>query len=188
MPQTPVNLAHEYVFHGLDPRDVLHGEILIIAMDKFSLLAGLIPPSNLYSVESGGQSSHPNLSIEPDAFAVQIPYSHRHYLVSNQKNGKIYLYNRLPNPNRTNVLLKQLFILYKLLQTDPNPIEKVTYIVSQFQGTSVDCGVFAGANALLLISGQDPQSTVLNQPALRQHLFYCLESDSAVSNIITSYK
>ena len=43
----------------------------------------------------------------------------------------------------------------------------------------MDCGVFAAANALLLVSGQDPQSTVFNQPALHQHLFYCIESDSA---------
>ena len=80
MPQTPVNLAHEYVFHGLHPRDVLHWEISITAMDKFSL-----PPSNLYSVECGGQSTLPNLSIEPDAYAVQIHYNHGHYFFSNQK-------------------------------------------------------------------------------------------------------
>ena len=101
------------------------------------------------------QSAHPYLSIKPDAFAVQIHYSHGHYLVFYQKNGKIYLYDSLPNPNRTKLLLKHLLILYKLLQTDPNPIE-VTYIVSQFQGASLDCGVFAAANALLLVSGQDP--------------------------------
>ena len=163
----------QYSFHDFDPTTVLHGEINIAALDQFSMLCGLIPPSWLYGATQRGENigSH---KCDPGTFLVQIHYVSGHYLVSCQQNNIISVYDTLPCPHRTKQVLPQLKTLYTALNNTDNPLQNIEYKVSQFQGTTVDCGVFAVANVHMLISGKNPQTAVLNQSKLRPHILHCL--------------
>ncbi|KAH3863946.1 hypothetical protein DPMN_026954 [Dreissena polymorpha] len=68
--------------------------------------------------------------------------------------------------------------LHKQLQYIYGDISKYRrrYIVAQSQGTTVDCGAFAAANAYFLLKGMDPECIVINQRQLRSHLQLCLQN------------
>ena len=94
-----------------------------------------------------------------------IHFIDHHYLVSCQSKGKITIYDSLPDISRTSSLKPQLDSIYYNVQ-----IEEIQYCVPQFQGASVDCGLFACANAIMLVNNIDPRTVKLNQPKLRSHL------------------
>ena len=109
-------------------------EIDIAALDKFSNLLGLIPPSYLYRSVIRKEDLK-----EKKYRAVQI-----HCLVSHQSNHKIFVYDSLPN-NRIHQLLPQLKAMYVMLENLADPQSYITYVIGQLQGCTLDCwGVCCG--------------------------------------------
>ena len=163
-------LPQDVLLHGFTPSTVFHGELQIAALDAFSRLLHLLPPSVLFSAcmnrDNLGQHR-----VHPSATAVQIHYIPGHYLVSYQHQGTITLYDSLPHYQRVQQLMPQLKVLYLLLSNGQPPIR---YVVSQLQGFSPDCGLFAAANACHLLSGYNPQSSTFAQHKMRQHIYHCL--------------
>ena len=168
----------QYMLLGFDPASVLEGEIEIQALDAFATVANLIPPSVPYLAQLNGE----NLGwrrIQKDNNAVQIHFvPPGHYIVSRQHNGLITLYDSLRNPRRIEQILPQLKVMYMSLDNVLDPHQLIAYVVPQSQGCTADCGLFAAANALLLISGGDPRNVTFCQQKMRQHLYQCLRSQS----------
>lgn len=77
--------------------------------------------------------------------------------------------------------MPQLLLLYESLRTEEHPESAVRYVVAQFQGSTVDCGLFAAANAYLLLHGHNPQLMQLDQNQLRTHLCQCLQNRTVTS-------
>ena len=149
---------------------VLDGELDIQALDAFSVLCNLTPPSIPYLAEREKEDLGWR-KVEPYHDAIQIHYVTNHYVVVHHKNGIITIYDSLYNPQRITQMLPQLKILYTTLANNPNPFANIRYIVTQSQGSTADCGLFAAANAHLLLTGANPQDVLLQQGALLQHLY-----------------
>ena len=113
-------------FAYIDPNDVLSGELSLDVLDKFSLLAGLIPPGTLYY---GVQTNSVNeiMRVPKDRYHVQIHFIFNHYLVSCQSTGKIFIYDSLPNNSRISSLKSQLESVYVDVKE-----ENIDYSVPQF--------------------------------------------------------
>ena len=166
-------LSQQFMLHGFDPSTVLDGELDIQALDAFSVLCNLTPPSVPYLAEREKEDLGWR-KVEPHHDAIQIHYVANHYVVVHHRNGIITIYDSLYNPQRINQMLPQLNILYTTLANNPNPFANIQYVVTQSQGSTADCGLFAAANAHLLLTGTNPQDVLLQQGALRQHLYQCL--------------
>ena len=149
-------------------------EISIQCLDDFSTLLNLQTPSQLYYSTLTHAGLPEGNRIQAHTNAVQIHFINSHYVVSAQTNGCITVYDSIPSSNRVNELLEQLKMLYVTLQNYQNPISQIRYTIPQYQGTTSDCGVFACANAQLLMSGIDPSTVVLDQSQLRNHVYCCL--------------
>ena len=164
--------------HLFDPASVLQGDIDIQALDMFSVLMGLQPPSCIYAATlSKGKRSQNTVSqhiVSPTDTFVQIHYIDSHYVVSHQQNQMVYVYDSLPSCQRVCQLLPQLTMLYEILKSNSNPDSRIKYIIAQHQGSTNDCGAYAAANAYFVSVGQNPQNMILDTKLLRQHLFQCL--------------
>ena len=170
----------EQIEMSLDPSTILSGDIAIEAMDKLSVLMNLLPPQILYLAELQGYTE--NITFHrSDVHVIQIHFVDSHYVVSEQKNGVISVYDSLPNRNRVKQLLPQLKLIYLQLNECSTPEAKIFYKIGQLQGKSNDCGAFAAANAVLLHQGIDPPSVYLKQHLLRQHLLLILQSNTVSS-------
>ena len=141
---------------------------------------GLLPPSFLYGATLA-QDNIGHLRADSDARIVQIHILPGHYVVSCQEKGKITIYDSVPSLDRSLQLLPQLKIRYVVLDNHPNPLSLVNYIVTQTHHGSSDCGLFAAAIAYLLITDQNPQHVILDQNALRAHLYNCLRMESVTA-------
>ena len=118
------------------------------------------------------------LHADANSRIVQIHIIPGHYVVSCQDEGQITIYDSVPYVERSVQLLPQLKVRYSLLDNHPDPISLVKYIIPQIQSGSSDCGLFAAANAYLLLSGTNPQNVILQQSELRSHLHRCLKLKS----------
>ena len=165
-----MNIPSIETFAYIDPNDVLIGELGIDVLDKVSLLIGLIPPGTIYyGVQT--KSVNESLRVEKDKYHVQIHFIANHYIVSCQAKGKITIYDSLPDTSRISSLKPQLESLYYDVKT-----EDICYCVPQFQGATVDCGLFACANAIMLLKFINPTTVKLDQTKLRSHLKNILTS------------
>ena len=169
-----VSISESGLFTATTRHRVLSGEIHIEALDEFSVLAGLIPPQTLYYAVLSGSASLKELEIDESVFAVQIHYITGHYVVSHQNELGIFVFDSLPYSERVVDLLPQLLLLYKQLRHTDNPVASIQYKISQLQGNTNGCGVFAAANAINLLRSMDPCSVVLDTAKLRTHLYNCL--------------
>ena len=169
-----VSISESSSFTAATPHHVLSGEIHIEALDEFSVLAGLIPPQTLYYAVLSGCASLKELEIDESVFAVQIHYITGHYVVSHQNELGIFVFDSKPYTERVVDLLPQLLLLYKKLRREDNPAACIQYKISQLQGNTNDCGVFAAANAINLLRSIDPCSVMLDTAQLRNHLYNCL--------------
>ena len=78
--------------------------------------------------------------------AVQIHYIPRHYLLSARQHEKIFILDSLPSDNHFQSVAPQMDLIYeKFTMTD------VEYKTPQNQGVSLDCAMFAIANAVALL-------------------------------------
>ena len=166
-------LSQQFMLHGFDPSTVLDGELDIQALDAFSVLCNLTPPSVPYLAERKKEDLGWR-KVEPYHDAIQIHYVANHYVVVHHKNGIITIYDSLYNPQRIIKMLPQLKILYTTHANNPNPFANIQYVVTQSQGSTADCALFTAANAHLLLTGTNPEDVLLQQGALRQHLYQCL--------------
>lgn len=77
-----------------------------------------------------------------DADAVQIHYLQGHYVVSAKNKNSITMYDSLRNSSRVQALQQQLTNMYGTISS-----MQTKYVVAQTQGSTLDCGAFAAANA-----------------------------------------
>ena len=103
------------------------------------------------------------LHADANSRIVQIHIIPGHYVVSCQDEGQITIYDSVPYVERSVQLLPQLKVRYSLLEDHPDPLSLVKYIIPQIQSGSNDCGLFAAANAYLILSGTNPQNVILQQ-------------------------
>lgn len=151
----------------------MSGQLPVQALDQFSTLLGLLTPSFLY----GATLAKDNIGVhhaDRRTRIVQIHIIPGHYVVSCQRDNKIYIYDSLPYINRPQQLLPQLQIRYAAFDNHPMPLSLISYVVAQTQYGSSDCGLFAAANAMLLLNDMNPESVALDQSALRNHFRRCL--------------
>ena len=134
-------------------------------------------PSFLYGAALAQDYVEP-LHADANSRIVQIHIIPGHYVVSCQDEGQITIYDSVPYVERSVQLLPQLKVRYSLLDDHPDPLSLVKYIIPQIQSGSSDCGLFAAANAYLLLSGTNPQNVILQQSELRSHLHRCLKLKS----------
>ena len=165
-----MNIPSIETYAYINPDDVLSGELGIDVLDKVSLLIGLVPPGTIYyGVQT--KSENESLRVQKDKYKDQIHFIANHYVVSCQAKSKITVYDSLQDPSRISSLKPQLEFLYCDVKT-----EDISYCVPQFQGATVDCGLFACANAFMLLKFIDPRTVKLNQSKLRSHLKNILTS------------
>ena len=151
----------------------MSGQLPVQALDQFSTLLELLTPSFLY----GATLAKDNIGVhhaDRRTRIVQIHIIPGHYVVSCQRDNKIYIYDSLPYINRPQQLLPQLQIRYAAFDNHPMPLSLISYVVAQTQYGSSDCGLFAAANAMLLLNDMNPESVALDQSALRNHFQRCL--------------
>lgn len=80
------------------------------------------------------------------------------------------MYDSLRNSSRVQALQQQLTYMYGNICS-----MQINYVVAQTQGSTLDCGVFAAANAYSLIK-KIPLSTIRYlQSSMRKHLKMSLE-------------
>ena len=148
---------HQESFSGLLPNSVLSGELEIIVLDyvsrllkvQFNFCHGLLPLSYIYGLLHSNEVLPQAHLIPSQTDAVKMHYVEHHYVVSQQTGSAIQVWDSLPNENRLAQILPQLKLVYACMRD--NPDTKVSYIVAQHQGQTVDCGVFAIYNAYLLL-------------------------------------
>ena len=115
LPTVPGSVDLLYHSYNFDPAFVLQGDIDILALDMFSTLIGLEPPSSIYGAFLSQERSLYNKVYPSDTFT-QIHFIDSHYVVSHQERETVYIYDSLPNQQRISRLLPQLVILYDLLK------------------------------------------------------------------------
>lgn len=184
----------------MDLNNILSGSIDVQVMDYFSVLLktqlhieyGLLPPSLIYHQSIEGTTSED--SIPKEANAVQIHYIDAHYVVSSKTNKNITIFDSLNNPDRIQSLSKQLKIMYENFEN-----MTISYVIPQTQGSTLDCGAFAAANAYYLSKQVFPCGFHLHQHLIRLHLKKCLEDgiitdfphmkidENPLSNLISNY-
>ena len=134
---------------------------------------GLITPSFLL----GHVQKHRSIGayiIPPNVTATQIHWTKGHHVVSHQNNCSLAVYDSLQSPRRIHEMSTDLSILYEAVEKGVIPLHAVKYIIPQRQGTTLDCGIFGAANAVLLVHNVKPEDVVLDQKLLRQHLYHCI--------------
>lgn len=162
----------------MDLESISSGCIEIQVLDYYSQLLkaqfqanyGLLPPSLLYQ-EQMSQQIPTNCHVPVDADAVQIHYLQGHYVVSAKYKNSITVYDSLRNSCRIQALQQQLINMYGNISS-----MDIKYVVSQSQGSTLDCGVFAAANAFTLMKEKTPETMKYLQSSLRKHLKLCLEN------------
>lgn len=80
--------TNDHLYHDFNPNSVLQGELPIAALDMFSHLCGLLPPSFVYGAVMRNEVLHTH-SVDAATTVVQIHYTSGHYLVSSQQNGVV---------------------------------------------------------------------------------------------------
>lgn len=188
--------VHKESFHGMQPQEVLSGELSIQVLDYISCLIklqyphvnGLQPPSEIYAASLKHQDS--SLKLTKDPQAVQIHWICEHYLVSAQINTHLHVFDSLYNINHLVELKSQLRVIY----TDSDN-RNVNYTVPQSQGITNMCGFFAIANTLILLQNnyQIPLYTNFDLQKMRQHLHDCMISQHVLpfpttSRYVCAYK
>ena len=141
----------------MDLNSILSGSIDVQVVDYFSVPLktqlhieyGLLPPSLIYHQSIEGTTSED--SIPNEANAVQIHYIDAHYVVSSKTNKNITIFDSLNNPDRIQSLSKQLKIMYENFEN-----LTTSYVIPQTQGSTLDCGAFAAANAYYLSKQVSP--------------------------------
>ena len=78
--------------------------------------------------------------------------------------------------SRYDDLQRQLDFLYPAAAGDDGHV-KFQVRQPQRQKGTVDCGLFAVANALATAMNQEPEKVVLDQSKMRQHLTQCLQNE-----------
>lgn len=170
-----------YTFHNMDLNNIMSGSIDVEVLDYFSMVLktqlhiehGLLPPSHIHHQSCAGTASKG--IIPKDANAVQIHYIDGHYVVSCKTNNNITVFDSLNNPERTRFLSKQLKIVYENVDN-----MTTNYVIPQTQGSTLDCGAFAAANAYYLTKQVSPCEFHLHQNLLRPHLKKCLEDGNII--------
>ena len=88
--------------------------------------------------------------------------------------------------------MPQLRLSYEVVNDRRVKQSDVRYYVPQSQGSSVDCGLFAVANAVCILNNVEPASVLLHQRYMRSHIFQCLYNNHFVmfphSNILQENK
>ena len=111
-------------------------------------------------------------AVITDKISVRIHFINSHWVTSCSINGSILLYDSMYNKLDSH-LINQLARCYKNF-ADYNcefPPSVVVNIKSVQQQTgSLDCGLFAIANAVHLAFGKQPETISYNQNFMRQHL------------------
>lgn len=146
--------------------DVLTGEMPIAILDYISEKLALLSPSRLH-IATMNNTDLGLCRVKSSVVNIQMHYINNHYVVTQQINRVIRVYDSLSNPcTRLTSLYNQLRILYEL--TDECPLEsRVTFPSCQQQGFTNDCGAFTIINALLLYLGRDPSYVNLDQSKMR---------------------
>ena len=150
----------------MDLESISSGCIEIQVLDYYSQLLkaqfeakyGLLPPSMLYHEQISQQIPTNCHHVPVDADAVQIHYLQDHYVVSAKYKNSITVYDSLRNSCRIQDLQQQLINMYGNISS-----MDINYVVSQSQGSTLDCGVFAAANIVTLMHGRNPTNVFLNQ-------------------------
>ena len=167
---------------SFDHREVLGTDLIKIeALNEVADLIGCIQPALL--------NDHNNLyqrRYSENETSVQIHYVASHYVVSYQTNGRIIIYDSLESQLRVNQLLPQLKMIYATLDNTINPKGKISYVQSQSQGFTNDCGAFSAANAVCLWLNEDPEKHFFIQKNLRKHLMKCI-SDKTITAFLSKF-
>ena len=167
-------------FNDININCILHGSIDIQILDfitsvlkiQFNVSQGMLPPSYIYAKVLASEEIPPTFTIKNCQDAVQIHYCNGHFVVSAQSQLTVTVYDSIRYNGRVEHLYNQLSILHEGVRSGTCRID---YQVPQSQGASLDCGVFAAANALSLIQGNHPPSN-LSQTQMRRHLYDSLKS------------
>ena len=177
-----MRLLHEAAFHDVSVDDIPleDAELPISVMDyvssvlkaQFDVNHGCLPPSSLYSLQVAGRSLDRRLVVPLGVPCVQIHFVASHYVVSAQHNDTVTVYDSLSNRGRIDQVRAQLRMLYATLQRDNGPA--VRYVTSQSQQNTQMCGLFATANAVLLLSNKKVTQHVFRMMEMRKHLRGCL--------------
>lgn len=138
----------------MDLKAILSGCIEIQVLDYYSKLLkaqfgaiyGLLPPSLLYQQQMSQELPDNCPHVTMDADAVQIHYLQGHYVVSAKNKNSITVYDSLRNSSRVQALQQQLTNMYGNICS-----MQIKYVVAQPQGSTLDCGAFAAANAYSLM-------------------------------------
>lgn len=85
------------------------------------------------------------------------------------------IYNSLPQSSAPK-FLKQVACLIRTTK----PQMDIKWVNTEHQRGSADCGLFAIAYAEILCRGVQPETVVLNQPLMRQHLINCFQAGKLI--------
>ncbi len=175
-------MLHEAAFHDVCVDDISleDEELPITVMDyissflkaQFDVSHGCLPPSSLYSLQIAGHSLDKRLVVPLGVPCVQIQFVANHYVVPAQHNDTVTVYDSLPYWGRIQQVREQLIMLYATMQRDNGPT--VRYVMAQSQQNTQMCGLFATANALLLLSNKKVTQHVFRMKDMRPHLRGCL--------------
>lgn len=126
----------------------------------------MFPPQYLYTCTIM-TSACPKVPCSADA--VQMHYIPGHYVLSAQRRGIIYMYDSLPGATHRQSILQQLQLLYEGFNE-----AAVQYVTPQFQGSTLLCGLFTIANAVSLLTHDNPAGLHFHTHFMRTHLLNCL--------------
>ena len=189
-------VLHQHLYTGVNFTDILVGEAPINIMDLISMRLktqyrkqhGLLALSYVYAKECAKETLADTEIIPQNVIAVQIHFVNGHYLISCQLPPNIYIIDSLSYKQRVSQLMPQLRLSYEVVNDRRVKQSDVRYYVPQSQGSSVDCGPFAVANAVCILNNVETASVVLRQRHMRSHIFQCLYNNHFVmfphSNIL----
>ena len=181
-------VPHQHLYTGVNFTDILAGEAPINVMDLISMRLrtqyrkqhGLLALSYMYAKECAKETLADTEIIPRNVIAVQIHFVNGHYLISCRLPPNIYVIDSLSYKQRVSQLMPQLRLIYEVVNDRRVEQSDVRYYVPQSQGSSVDCGPFAVANAVCILNNVEPASVVLHQRHMRSHIFQCLYNNHFV--------
>ena len=166
------NCNDELSLSFVDYNDILkESELDIMFLDIYSQLAGLVSPSKLLYATRKEESL---LAYQAVNNTIQIHWVNGHFAVSHIKDNTIVVYDSLHSDQRLQQVYSQILFIRNELGLFFHKFE-IKYVVPQQQTNSVDCGLYAAANAACLLSGQDHKGKSYDPLKLRSHLLMCLQ-------------
>ena len=156
----------------------------ISVLNKISQLMKLLLPEALIHYDLYDDKIKEEHIVYPTEINVQIhllrdanapTHASNHYVVSQQKDGFIYIYDSCDCQDNTRIS-NQLRIIYDIASR----VKDLTTIIRrpkcQQQENDIDCGIFAIYNAVLLYHGCDPSNAdLLDVQMLREFLLLCFD-------------